>query len=194
MIIDKHPKFQKLFWVISLSKLVSSFLYKGPTMRLLIGPSLNHLSCQKDNKLFLLGIHLMPFLNIVLPLLRAFHVVEQDLFLKGESPPLLVYLCARTLAHGESFSWWIASWVWQVKPNSFLWLIKDQDYSPFLVWWFSTNWLDKLLFVICCTPNEVTTQSINTLGNLWWKGSTLHWVIWDSGKSSLCQNKSSSKR
>ena len=46
----------------------------------------------------------MPFLNIVLPLLRAFHVVEQDLFLNAESLPLLVYLCARTLAHGESFS------------------------------------------------------------------------------------------
>ena len=42
---DKHPKFQKLFLVISLSKIVSLFLWKGPIMRLLIGPSLNHLSC-----------------------------------------------------------------------------------------------------------------------------------------------------
>ena len=101
---EKPPKFQKLCRVTFLRRIESSFLWSGPVMRLLIGPSLSHLPCQNDSSLSLPAIHLISFINIGSPFLRAAHVGKQDLGLGRSCLHLVEYLWERTLAQRESLS------------------------------------------------------------------------------------------
>ena len=73
------PQFQWLCWIKSLRRRAFSLLLRSLTMRLLKGPSLIHLSNQRDKQLIpfliLVAIHLIPFLITSSPN-RADQVVE----------------------------------------------------------------------------------------------------------------------
>lgn len=79
------PQFQWLCWIKSLRRRAFSPLLRSLTMRLLKGPSLIHLSNQRDKQLIpfliLVAIHLIPFLITSSPN-RADQVVEQILDLE----------------------------------------------------------------------------------------------------------------
>ena len=143
-------------------------------MRLLIGLSLNHLSCQKDSSLSLLAIHLIPFLNIGLPFLRAAHVGEQDLGLGRGCLRLLEYLWERTLTQRESFSWW-KSQLSLASKAVFLsladWRLSPPSFFGFVIFFQPTKWSFFLLSVV----NQI---------KLWQSLSTL-WVIFE-GRVAQC--------
>ena len=140
-------------------------------MRHLIGLSLNHLSCQKGSSLSLLAIHLIPFLNIGLPFLRAAHMGEQDLGLGRGCLRLLEYLWERTLTQRESFSWW-KSQLSLASKAVFLsladWRLSPPSFFGFVIFFQPM----ELLFAIRSELDKVMAKSVYTLGNLWREGST----------------------
>ena len=141
----------------------SLFLWKGPAIRLLIDLSLNHLSCQKDSSLSLLSIHLIPFLNIGSPFLRATYVGEQDLGLGKGCLRLLEYLWERTLTQRESFSWWKRQLSLANKAE-FLsladWRPSPPSFFGFVIFFQPTKWSFFLLSVV---PQIKLRHSLSTL-------------------------------
>ena len=84
----------------------SSSIDNGPCTKLLIGPTLNQLSCQKLNSLSLPTIQLTHFRKISSPFLIANHTLEQGSFVGfvAFNLSLVQYLLFNTLLHNASFS------------------------------------------------------------------------------------------
>ena len=143
-------------------------------MRLLISSSLNHLFCQKDSLLSLPTIHLISFLDIGSPFLRAAQVDEQDPGLDQGCLRLLKYLWERTLVQRESFSWW-KNQLSLASKAKFLslagWRPSLPSFFGFVIFFQLTKWSFLLLSVV---PQIKLRQSLSTL-----------WVIFE-GRAGHC--------
>ena len=84
----------------------SSSIEKGTCTKLLIGPTLHQLSCQKLNSLSLPITQLTPFRKISSPSLILDHTLEQGSFVGfvAFNLCLMQYLLFNTLLHNASFS------------------------------------------------------------------------------------------